>query len=111
MRLFLEGRLIADEIKVANKFFLRLRGLLGRKSLDKGEGLLLKPCGQVHTWFMAFAIDIIFLDSGGQIVGLTGNLQPGTWSPRVKEASQVLEMAAGAILQHDFQLGKKLELK
>ena len=61
---FADGRALCEECVVADNPFTRLRGLLGRRGLGAGEGLLLRPSPSIHTWFMRFAIDVVFLDAG-----------------------------------------------
>ena len=97
MRIIKEGKVLGEKIHLADSFWLRLKGLLGKKALERGSGLLLRPCRQVHTWFMAFPLDIIFLDKEGQIVELIRGLGPGQVSPLVVRSQQVLEMPVGTI--------------
>ena len=106
-----DGRLIAGNIKVAGTFLTRLVGLLGKKTLEQGEGLLLEPCRQIHTWFMSFEIDAIFLDKNGRILALIAGMKQGIASPKVKNCSQVLEMAAGSIARCDLHIGMVLAIK
>ncbi|TML60208.1 MAG: DUF192 domain-containing protein, partial [Actinobacteria bacterium] len=53
-----------------------MKGLLGRTSLPDGEGLLLKPCGSVHTFFMRFPIDVVFLDRELSVVAVSAEVAP-----------------------------------
>lgn len=59
-KFFINGATI--EVEVADSFFKRLRGLMGRRRLEEKCGLLLAPCNSVHMLFMRFAIDVIYLD-------------------------------------------------
>lgn len=101
---------ISKNITLADTFWLRLTGLIPRKGLQPDEGLLIRPCRQVHTWFMSFALDIIFLDKEGQIVYLLPEMKPGKISPFIKEGFQVLELAPGAISVHQLKIGERLEI-
>ncbi len=74
----------------------RTRGLLGRRGLEPGEGLWLRPCRQVHTMFMRFAIDAVFLDRELTVVGVCSPLAPWRLSPIFWRARSCLELAAGA---------------
>src|ERR671938_317897 len=58
-----------------------MRGLLGRGELERGEGLLLEPAGSIHTFFMRFPIDAVFLDRGLRVVGLAPELAPWRLEP------------------------------
>lgn len=82
--------------EVARTLCERMRGLLGRRSLPPGEGLLILKCNAIHTCFMKFAIDATFLDRHDRVVKVVRNIRPwrffvwGGW-----RASKVLETAAG----------------
>jgi uncharacterized protein len=89
-----EGRVVCPALSVADTAPSRMRGLLGRRSLDSGEGLLLRPAGSVHTAFMRFPIDVVFLDDERRIVAIRPALRP--WRiASAKGARSVLELAAG----------------
>ncbi|MCH8009235.1 MAG: DUF192 domain-containing protein, partial [Chloroflexi bacterium] len=78
MRITNETRdtLLADRAFEARGFWPRLVGLLRRSSLEPGEALLLDPCTSVHTAFMRFAIDVVYLDRGGKVVKVSPHLKP-----------------------------------
>lgn len=108
VQIYRQEELIGGQIWLAADFFRRLKGLLGRKELKEGEGLLLHPCRQVHTFLMSFAIDVLFLDEVGTIVEILPEMGPGKISPLVKEASQVLELPAGTVKKKKLQRGEQL---
>ena len=85
-----------DEIKgkVADSFFLRLRGLIGRDPKSFGP-LLITPCSDIHTFFMSDAIDVVYLDKGNKVLKVARNLMPGKVFAPVKHARSVLEIPAG----------------
>ena len=89
------GCIIWDKVTLANNPWLRLRGLLGRKSLAKGEGLLLEPCRQVHGFFMKIPLDLVFLDQDGHVLKIE-QLLPWHISSFVPSAHAILEVAAGS---------------
>lgn len=91
------GRVVADRVKLASRFGQRLIGLLNRRSLSPQEGLLLTPCRAVHTLGMRFAVDVIFLNDRQQVVKIITNMPPNRFSPVVKDACTVLELAAGRV--------------
>ena len=70
------GEVIADKVKIAQDVESRARGLLGRLSLGKGEGLVIKPCGSIHTFFMKFPIDVIFLNKKNQVIKIGRAIPP-----------------------------------
>jgi uncharacterized membrane protein (UPF0127 family) len=85
----------------------RLRGLLGRRELLPGEGLLLRPSGAVHTCFMRFAIDVAFLDRDLVVVEVVQRLRPWRLAAR-RGARAVLELAAGECARRGIEPGSRL---
>ena len=88
--------------EVARSFLQRAVGLIGRRGLPPGEGLLILRCNAIHTFFMRFPIDATFLDAHGGVVRTVRNIRP--WRPFVWggwRARQVLETAAGTTLRHE----------
>lgn len=81
--------------RVAATFWLRLRGLLGRSSLPEGDGLLFPRTRSIHTHFMRFPVDVVFLDDGLRIVSVVASLRP--WrTAAARAATSTLELPAGA---------------
>jgi len=81
--------------RVARSFFARARGLIGRRTLAPGEGLLILRCNAIHTFFMRFPIDAVFYDRADAVVKTVRNIRP--WRPFVWggwRATKVLETAA-----------------
>ncbi|HZP07571.1 MAG TPA: DUF192 domain-containing protein [Terracidiphilus sp.] len=102
------GTIIASRLEVAGTGRTRRKGLLGRDHLDAGEGLWIVPCESIHTFFMRFPIDLIYLDRKNRIKKLRGNL--GAWRlSACFTAHSVLELAAGTIGNTDTQLGDTLQ--
>jgi uncharacterized protein len=88
-----DGQLVC-RCRVANSFASRFRGLMGVADLPAGSGLLLPGTSSVHTHFMRFPIDVVFLDSGWRIVSVVHGLRPWRLAA-AKGASSVLELASG----------------
>jgi uncharacterized protein len=88
-----DGQLVC-RCRVANSFASRLRGLMGVAQLPPGSGLLLPGTSSVHTHFMRFPIDVVFLDSGRRIVSLVPTLRPWRLAA-ARTAASVLELAGG----------------
>jgi len=84
-----------------------MRGLLGRASLDADEGMLFKPAGSIHMFFMRFAIDAVFLDRDLVVVDVVPSLKPWRMASR-RGAKVVVELAEGAAA--DVHPGDQLEL-
>jgi uncharacterized membrane protein (UPF0127 family) len=101
--------LVCDDCVVAESPVTRLRGLLGRAALASGEGLLLRPCASVHTWFMGFAIDALFLDRDLRVVRVAADLRPWHMAA-ARRAKAVLELPAGAAARSRIEPGDQLVL-
>jgi len=84
-----------------------MRGLLGRRSLPAGEGILLKPARSVHTFFMRFPIDVVFVDSQLAVVGIAAALPPWRTAAE-RSAFSVLELAAGECERRRVAVGDVL---
>ncbi|MEA4925957.1 MAG: DUF192 domain-containing protein [Syntrophomonadaceae bacterium] len=102
-----KNQVIGSRIELARGFFSRLRGLLGRKGLDDGAGLLLSPCSSIHCWGMRFPIDAVFLDKEYQVVAIYPDMKPGSVASH-RQARHVLELKAGAARQYDLETGDTL---
>jgi len=88
--------LLADRAERATHFIERLMGLLGRARLDAGEGLQIAPCSCIHTFFMRFPIDVVFLDGAQRVLKVAPRIRP--W--RVigcSRARSVLELPPGTL--------------
>jgi uncharacterized protein len=86
-----------------------MRGLLGRKALAPDEGLLLTPETAVHTWFMRFAIDVVFLEADLTVLGMREAVKP--WRMTAwRGARSVLELPAGACERLGVRPGDRLTL-
>lgn len=88
---------VGSQVTVADSWWRRLRGLLARPALKRGEGLLLLDCGSVHTVGMAYPIDIAFLDADGTVVRSIEGLGPFRLSMGGPDAVHALELPAGRL--------------
>ena len=91
------GTLLGTRIELADSWWGRFRGFLGRDEPKKGEGILLVPCNAVHTYGMTFDLDLVFLGASGGVLATVEELQPGKRSARVLGSRYVLEVPAGTI--------------
>lgn len=85
----------------------RMRGLLGRPPLGEGEGLLIEPCGSVHTFGMRYGLDLMFLDQKWKIRKLVYGLSPLRLAASFG-AVRTLEMAAGVLAPLALSKGELL---
>jgi len=98
---------LATSVELATTRRTRRRGLLGRDSLDASTALMLEPCAAVHTAFMRFPIDLVFVDHDGCAVKIVKDLPP--WRIALStEAYAVIEMAAGSLRGLDLSIGDRL---
>lgn len=102
-------RVVATDVLVACTRADRRRGLLGRDGLSLSTGMILSPCCAVHTAFMRFPIDVVFLTGDGVVRRVVPNLMPWRMAVDVG-ARMVVEIAAGAAALHDVCAGDRLYL-
>jgi uncharacterized membrane protein (UPF0127 family) len=102
---------LADRVDRATAGGERLRGLLGRGSLPAGEGLWITPCSSVHTLFMRFPIDVLFLDrTGTEAVALIERMVPWRVTRVYLRAGSALELPAGTLTRTGTQVGDRLTI-
>lgn len=92
------------QVRRARRWHERLRGLLGRAPLGADEALDIAPCNSVHTIGMRYAIDVVFVDRSGLIVGVVEGLGP--WrAAACWRATRTVELAAGGAARHGLARG------
>jgi uncharacterized protein len=101
---------IATKVELANSFLSRGLGLMGRRSLPEGGGLILYPNNNIHMFFMRFPIDVIFADRNNQIVGIRHSFKP--WRPfaAALHARYTIELPAGILHATLTEVGDLLKL-
>lgn len=104
-----DGRVVCARCVVADRPFARMKGLLGRRGLDDGEGLLIRPTFSIQTWFMRFPIDAVFLDQNLVVVDVVAELAAWRTATR-RTARSVLELRAGACEQIALKRGDRLRI-
>jgi uncharacterized protein len=105
------GICMAQRVTLAHTGWTRLRGLIGRKSLAPDEVLWIRPCNGVHTFWMRFSIDVVFLDRQMFIVKLIENMRPFCLSIPKFSSRSVIEMPASSISKYNLQLGDQLQIR
>ena len=91
------GVQIARKVELANTFLARLKGLMFRKELPEGCGLLLAPCPQIHTCFMHFAIDAVFCNKAGKVLYVKEQMKPWRLGRFVSGGYYTLELPGGSL--------------
>src|SRR6266516_3620234 len=101
---------LASRLVIAESIFSRMKGLLGRNSMDDGEGLLIRPCKGIHTFGMKFPIDAVFLNRDKRVVAAISNFKPNRMTRTYLRASSVIELPAGTIDKTATLPGDQLEI-
>jgi uncharacterized membrane protein (UPF0127 family) len=105
------GEVLAEYVLIANTFFQRLRGLLGRKELVPGEALYIPNCSSIHTLFMWFPIDVVFLNKKGEVTKLIYALAPFRLAIGPPGTDAVLELRTGTLARVGCKRGDTISVK
>jgi uncharacterized membrane protein (UPF0127 family) len=101
------GTVLCERAEIADRPLRRMRGLLGRDALPAGDGLLLQPAPSIHSAFMRFEFDAVFLDRDLQVLKVSDRVPP--WRARsARGARSVLELAAGEAERRGLEVGDQL---
>lgn len=90
-----DGAVLVPCVEVAAGFWSRFAGLMLRPPLGPGRGLHISPCGSIHTFFMRFCLDVVFLDREGKVVRIVYGIRPNRVVAGGRGARSVLEMETG----------------
>jgi len=102
-----KNQMLANRVAVASTFFTRFKGLMGKRGLQCGEGLLLKCCPSVHSFFMRMTVDVVYLSRDMKILDKE-TIKPWRIGKQVKNTAHILELAAGTAW---VSVGDRLELQ
>jgi uncharacterized membrane protein (UPF0127 family) len=97
--------------RVADSYFPRLIGLMGHAPLQEGEGLIIAPCNSIHTHFMRFAIDVLYVNREGDIVAMDQAMAPWRFGKVHRGARYVVELPAGTIAATGTQVGDRVSVE
>ena len=92
-----KNTILAQEAIVARTVLKRIKGLLGRDDFKQGEALIIMPCKSIHTFFMPFPIDVLFVNKQNQILKAIPSLRPGRLTYIYFNAAFVIELPSGTI--------------
>lgn len=101
---------LATDARWARRPWERMRGLLGRRSLPDGQALIFPGAGAIHTWFMRFTIDVVFLDRDGTVLKATSRLRPFRFTG-VRHGQICLELPGGTVERSRTQAGDRIVLR
>ena len=102
-----DGRVVAESVIVADSTMRRLRGLLGKRDLPSGHGVLLRPAWSIHTAFMRFPIDVVFLDADQVVIKIVPTLAPFK-TASCRGAREIVELRAGECDRRGLSLGDRV---
>lgn len=105
------GTTVSTKTMLANTFFGRIKGLIGKRNPEDELCLIITRCNQVHTFFMNFPIHVVFLSPDHRVIKIIYSLEPKRVSPKVKGAASVLEIAAKRDVQTIIRIGDKLSIE
>jgi uncharacterized membrane protein (UPF0127 family) len=104
------GNVICERAEIASTVWRRTRGLLGRKELPQDEGILLEPAPSIHSAFMRFEFDAVFLDRDLKVIKVVERIRPFR-AHAARHARKVLELAAGEARRRGVQVGDTLAME
>lgn len=103
--------IVSDDVKFADTFSSRLKGLTFRDKMEGKEGLVLFPCNMIHTFGMHFSIDVVYLSKDNTVLRLIENLRPNRIAPIVPKAHSVMEVPAGILKATDTRKGDHINFR
>jgi uncharacterized protein len=89
------GAVLADRAELADNLWTRFMGLMGRRALAPGGGLVLKPGGGIHMWFMRMPLDVIHVDKGDRVTHVLRGIKPWRFGPLFVGNKLAIELAVG----------------
>ena len=98
---------LVQHLEVADNPWLRFKGLMGRPTYSKGLALWIEPCNSIHSFFMRFEFDAVFLSKTGEVLHVLQAMKPWRFSPVIWKAAVVVEFPSGGAAA--IQLGDRLE--
>jgi uncharacterized membrane protein (UPF0127 family) len=104
-----QGQMIAEHVEVAETMLSRMQGLLGRRELPARHALWIHRCNSIHTFFMKFSIDVLFVDRALAVVGIRRDLPAWRITFPIQNADSVFELPAGS-LSDVVKIGDRLQL-
>lgn len=100
-----KNTVLADDAVSADTLLKRMRGLLGYKEIKKGQALILNPCNSIHTFFMKFPIDVLFLNKSNQVIKIIHSMKSFRLSNIYFSSKLAVELPIGTIEASQTQKG------
>lgn len=109
-KLMRASKVLLSHLEVADTMWSRNRGLLGRPSLPADHALLILNCNNIHTFFMRFTIDLIFLNRKMEVTKTVSRVKPGRIVLSMLRSSHVIELSEGFLEKNPVTVGEKLHV-
>ena len=106
-----DGTTVIQRIEPALSLKERMKGLLGRHSLEPGQAMYLSPCQSIHTFFMKFSLDLVFLGKTGVVTKIVRDVQPNRMVFGGRGSHCVLEMETGWLKDGTINIGDRLDVR
>lgn len=106
-----KNTVLSEDCIVADRFLTRLKGLLGKDRIEKGQALVLNPCNCIHTFFMRFSVDALFIGRDCKVIAAAADLKPFRVSRIYPNACCVIELPAGTIQSTATSIGDSIVLE
>ncbi len=103
-----KNRVLFEKVFISQTFFSRAKGLIGKKQMENNEAMWIKPCNGVHTYFMKFSLDVLFLDKNMQVCAIEKKVKPFRFSKIYFKAKSVLEINSGLSDEKQIKIGDYL---
>ena len=104
-----KDKIIAEDIIVADSFFKRLKGLMFTKELSPQAGMYIYPCSSIHTFFMNYTIDVLYLDVNNKILAIDEDMKPRKVGKIVRGAVAVVELNSGRVKETNTRIGQTVQ--
>jgi uncharacterized protein len=101
---------ICKNLIMANNFLKRLKGLMFTKDLSSDSSMYICPCSQIHTFFMNYNIDVLYLDRNNTILAIDEDMKPGKIGRKVKGAVAVIELKGGMAKVSNTKVGQAIKI-
>lgn len=103
------GEVLADSAELADNYWTRFMGLMGRRELPAGSGLVLKPGGGIHMWFMRIPLDVIHVDKADRVTHVLRGIKPWRFGPLFVGGKVAIELPVGAAA--GTQVGDQIDIE
>lgn len=105
-----KNTVLAEKAEIADTPSMRIKGLLGKDNLKQGTGLVIVPCSSIHTFFMRFSIDVLFLDRQNRVVKIARSLLPGRIFGSFLKGKLAIELPIGTLDKTNTKVSDLVEI-